>query len=369
MKRLKGEGSWSEQNKNGTVYKRFRIAIDGKQKDFYGRTKTEAYNKYKDYLNTHSIAAKKVNLTLSSAAREMLESKRKQIKQTTYAAYEAEIRFLEKYPIHKIQINSLTSKDIQNYIDSLTETKSIKGIKNQKSIIKMTIDYCLDFGYVKEDLLKKIKLPNEIYVKKPTRQITFLSTEERRLLENESKRLKPDGTPYYIGHGKDVIVFILHTGLRMGEAIALRWDDIDFEKERVHIDKTVSTVRTEKGYKNIETTPKTKNAIRNVPLDETAIGILNNLKGEGYVFKSLSGGLISRYNITRTLNSMVSRAGIDKKVGPHDLRHTFASELIRNGADIKTVSQILGHANVSITLNIYVHKSDDDLDKIKGLIN
>jgi integrase/recombinase XerD len=109
-----------------------------------------------------------------------------------------------------------------------------------------------------------------------------------------------------------------------------------------------------------------------VPLDDVAMGILKKLhenRQSEYVFENAKGGMMHRRNITRTLDNIVEKSGISQKPSLHDLRHTFASELIRQGADIKTVSTVLGHASVSTTLNIYVHKSDDDLNMIKNLIN
>ena len=371
-RRVKGEGSWGPATINGTTYQRFTITVDGVRKQFYGRTKTEAREKYENYLKTHGKAKKKTNLSLTSAAYEMLDMKRSQIKPTTYAAYEGEIKFMSKHPVGRLQIAAITTKDVQKYLDSLTEEKPLKGIKEQKLIIKMTLDYCLDTGYITEDVMGKVKIPAAVHVKKPTRQITFLTTEERHKIEETAFLKTEKGHPVFRGNAKYAIVFILHTGLRVSELVALEWEDYDEEKRRIHVSKNAPLIKTENGYKQVVTTPKTKNSVRNIPLDDTAMEIINILgkkPGQKILFPSSAGTMLRQRNIMRTLDAIVKRSGIDKTPTLHDLRHTFASELIRNGADIKTVSKVLGHANVSTTLDIYVHKSDEDIDKIRGLID
>lgn len=370
-RRVKGEGSWGVAKINGSSYHRFQITIEGVRKVFYGHTKTEARGKYEEYLKNHGKSTKKTNLTLSAVADEMLAMKKSQIKQTTYAAYEGEIGFLNKHSIAKRQIISLTAKDVQRYLDSLTSEKALKGIKEQKLIIKMTLDHALSCGYIEEDIMGKVKTPAAVHVKKPTRQIVFLTTEERKKVEESALALTEKGYPIFRGNAKYAIIFILHTGLRIAELSALTWEDFDPVKKRIHISKNAPTTKVDGKYTQVITSPKTKSSIRNVPLDDTALGILKTLgnKKTGIIFPSSTDTMLNRRNVARTLDGIVKRAKIDKNPTLHDLRHTFASELLRNGADIKTVSKVLGHKSVSTTLDIYVHKSDEDIDEIRGLID
>ena len=105
-RRINGEGSWGVKDIGGHTYQRFSATIDGIRKDFYGRTKTEAREKYEDYLLSHGKSKKKSSLTLVSAAYEMLDFKKTRIKQTTYGAYLGEIKFLEKQ-ILSISVNKI----------------------------------------------------------------------------------------------------------------------------------------------------------------------------------------------------------------------------------------------------------------------
>lgn len=379
-----GSGTWGTIVKSGITYQRYRIMNDGKRKEFLGKTKKECVDKYKKFIADKEKEEKnKTLITLYEVGLLMLKNKKAQIKPTTYDGYYAEIEYLSKTKIGKEQIVTLTKSDIQEYINSLADTKTLGSIQKQKVVIKMIFDYAIDNGYVKTDITERIKNPNKANIKTPTRQPVFLTTEERHLIEKEAERVNQSGLgncsgkigePFY-GVAAKAIVFILHTGLRISELIPLVWNDVDFETARLSITKNAPDVRDYSGngakYKKIITTPKRESSIRTVPLDSTAIRILTELKStqrNELVFCSKAGTMLNRRNVGKTLNRIVERCGIKQRPCIHDLRHTYASELIRNGADIKSVSIVLGHSDITTTLNIYVHKSDDDLDKLTDFL-
>jgi integrase len=238
-------------------------------------------------------------------------------------------------------------------------------------ILTVAFSYAEDNGLIEKNFMNKVKLPNEANITKDTKEPVFLTTDERKMLEAEADRKNTNkihrgkiGTPFY-GITAKVVVFLLHTGLRMGELIGLLWEDVDMERGFLHIKHNVPTTKKE------VTTPKRKASIRNIPLDKVASGIIEDLSSDKkgkHVFHTKSGGMINRKDADRTLKTMLKRAGIEKNPTLHDLRHTYASELIRNGVDMKTVSVVLGHSDISTTMNIYVHKSDDDLEGLKSIL-
>ena len=371
MARVNGEGSWGKKTVKGHEYVRYRESIDGKQRDFYGKTKTEALQKCKEYKQQHSTKKRKTPDTVSMVARRAVEAKKGQLKATTYDFYQNAILSLEKSKIGNHQIYSLTASDVQNYLDELAEECSYSTIKRQKILLSVTYGYAEGNGIVKENFMSRVKLPNKANIVKQEREHVFLTTEERKILEEEANRLNDSkvhngkiGEPLY-GVTAKAIILILHTGLRMGELIGLWWEDVDLEGKTIHIKRNAPTTKRE------ITTPKRKASIRTVPLDDTAYGIIKELSenkcGE-FVFHSKKGTMISRNDTDRTLKQMVKRSGLEKKPTLHDLRHTYASELIRNGVDMKTVSVVLGHADISTTMNIYVHKSDEDLDILRSIL-
>jgi site-specific recombinase XerD len=161
----------------------------------------------------------------------------------------------------------------------------------------------------------------------------------------------------------------MYTGLRVGELLGLRWKDYDKEKKYIYVRNNLSTIKNrdkkdnENEYIRVDTTVKTKKGNRSIPLYERAIEMLEwfellnpNHKPDDYIIVNKNRNIINQRNLTRTLNAMLSRAKCSvEQCGLHSLRHSFGSFLISHGADIKVVSELLGHKDVSTTYNIYVH--------------
>lgn len=188
----------------------------------------------------------------------------------------------------------------------------------------------------------------------PKTELVILSLEEQRKMENYLLR---DFNLISAG-----IFISLHTGMRIGEICGLSWDDVDLTKQIIKIRHTVARVKndTEKGTKTklILDTPKTDASIREIPISTALIPVLTKLK-----LISSSGFVISgtnEFTKPRTFeyhyHKILDKCGITS-VNFHALRHTFATRCVEVGVDIKSLSEILGHANVGITLNTYVHSS------------
>jgi integrase len=154
----------------------------------------------------------------------------------------------------------------------------------------------------------------------------------------------------------------------MGEALALKWVDVDFINKKIKIDNNIVMAKNRKKEKETDPsiiligqdTTKTKKGVRYVGLSKKAFNALEQLKRmkyynpDGYVFTTENNTPIRPRNLQNTFDSILSKANINH-VGLHALRHTFASMLFKKGIDIKTVSEILGHADVRTTYNTYIH--------------
>ncbi len=145
----------------------------------------------------------------------------------------------------------------------------------------------------------------------------------------------------------------LATGLRRGELLGLKWDDIDMKQGIIWIRRQISRI----DGKIMEAPLKTKNSYRTVTISPQAIEVLKQQKtktNDQYVFPSSNGGPISPDSVNNMLKRVLERAEIPK-VRFHDLRHTFATLALQNDVDIKTVSGMLGHFSAGFTLDTYAH--------------
>ncbi len=164
------------------------------------------------------------------------------------------------------------------------------------------------------------------------------------------------------------IDLILNTGLRMGEALALKWSDISFEKKCLSVTKNLITVKnrekTGSHYKLIvQDKPKTEKGKRLLPLNAAALEALEDLRTvpgfdpEGFVIHTKTGNPVMPRTLEQSLENMCRVAGI-RRVGVHALRHSYATRLFEKHVDIKVISELLGHSSTEITYKIYIHVID-----------
>ncbi len=146
----------------------------------------------------------------------------------------------------------------------------------------------------------------------------------------------------------------LATGLRRGELLGLKWEDIDLNHGILRVKRQISRINGEV----VEAPLKTKNAYRTLPLAADTVDVLKmqrkKANGSAWVFPAPDGGPISPDSVLNKLHRVLKRAGLPE-VRFHDLRHTFATLALQNGVDIKTVSGMLGHFSAGFTLDTYAH--------------
>lgn len=189
----------------------------------------------------------------------------------------------------------------------------------------------------------------------------------------EQKRLEAQllAEPTVTGLG---ILLSLNTGLRIGEACALSWADIDKDDNILSVTGTVIRKKAESGEgQMVIDAPKTPTSLRRIPIPSklhSILGQMRALSSEGYV---LSGGymFVSPRTYEYRFHRVLAQCGI-RSINYHVLRHTFATRCIESGMDVKTLSELLGHANTATTLNTYVHSSMDrkrvQLERLSALL-
>lgn len=293
--------------------------------------------------------------------------KKVELKPKSYDTLESTIRHQVLPHFKGVAFSLLTHDDIQKFINALDD----KGCSY--SIIRkayLALNACCKFAVARHELpqnpCQMTKLPKK--AEKNIKSIQVLTKEQIKLYcEHATERYGNGKCVYRLGYG---LVLILFTGLRLGEAAGLMWDDIDFQKRTLKVQRTLEYVKNRDGDENsnhytlVEGTTKSKSSERTIPLNQTALNALLELKkangGFAYVFSNAKGKPINPRNLNRAHDCILERAGIPH-IGIHALRHTFASQLFANKVDIKVISKLLGHSDVSVTYNIYIHLMQEEL--------
>jgi len=208
------------------------------------------------------------------------------------------------------------------------------------------------------------------------------------LLYEESGRLTRRKTPFY-GNAAKVIIFIMYSGLRISEAIGLKWRYVsqDFSSIRVEQSSRKIIDRDDEGnaiidengkrkHKRIQKETKSKSGVRTIPLPDRAIEILKYFDKIPHtpndnVFLTSNNTIFNRRNLQRVLENMLRHSNcFCKEYTPHSLRHGYGSVLISNGVDIKIVSELLGHSDVAFTYNVYIGiLKEDKINAVKSVFN
>lgn len=373
MKRKSNNEGNIRQRKDGRWEIRVTAGIDfetGKPKriSYYTKTKSEAIKKlheeeYKIHFQEH---VDPTSTKLIDWLRLWLETyMRNSLKQSTYTSYKGYIENHLAPSFPNLKLKDLTAKLLQEFYNyKLTEEGlSAKTIANlhrclHKAMKQAVLEHHIDFNPC-----DAVNLPRN---EKP--QIEILTREEQQKLIF---------TSYQFRYG----IFIrltLATGIRLGELLGLRWEDIDTKKNMLNIRRTLNRL-PKVDYNGIGNStevviqePKTKNSIRSVPLMQVILNELVQWRNvqlsdartagtayfdSGFIVTNLTGGYIEPRTFKDYYNQILEAAGLGHYTF-HALRHTFATRALEQGMDAKTLSTLLGHYSVSFTLDTYTHVLD-----------
>ena len=382
MSRTKGQGSISLR-KDG--YYVGRIMKDGVTKYFYSKNKKEVQSKLSEYARMVSsgILCKDNRIRFQDYVMSYLYTfKYGHIKDSSFDRIE---RVFECHVLNsslgQTKLYYLTDVTIQQflnekYVSGLSMSQCRKIFELLRSVLyyayrkgDITVDYGSLLIFPSADRFKEVK------------KVDIYTKEECELLYGECLC---DYSVYVTRFYRytPAFVLMLNTGMRAGELLCLEWSDIDFENHIIHINKTLSLVRdrqdygdNKKHYKHIVQKPKTANSIRDIPMNKKCIRALERLKFNysqfdcmgKYVVCNVNGDFIRLRSFEKKLKEVCNKCGVKYK-GVHALRHTFASQMIDCGVAPKVVSDLLGHSNVTFTLNRYVHTNDNSkFDAVKCL--
>ena len=237
--------------------------------------------------------------------------------------------------INYIAIDNLIRKTL--YVEKNLSAKTCNAVL---CVLRECLSFAVRAGYIPSNPCDNVKRLPEV-----KKQIQVFTAYECNLLES-----------YIVGKDKGNmfgVLVSLYTGVRIGELLALRWQDVDFEKGYLIINKTLSDLGE-------ETSPKSRASLRIIPLHDRILSLLTEKK------QRATSDYIIETNQSRTgirlyqgkFERLLKKLGIAHR-GFHTLRHTFATRLIESDVDVKTVSTLMGHSDYNTTLNYYVHISQE----------
>ena len=356
--------------KRGTTYQRkdgrweCRISLGSENgrrryKSYYGSTEQEAEFRMMIDCETGISAGSVTDLTVKELATEWLFISSNRIKESTAANYRMKLGKHILPALGDRNCCELKSKDIYGFIENkLGQGLSARYVSDIVIIIKSMFRYaCREYGI--RNILEGIVMP-----KKPKTEARMLNKEQRKKLSayiSQEKNLTTLG-----------VALSLYVGMRIGELCALQWQDIDIENKTLTVSKTIQRIQCFDGKRKtklIITEPKSINSNRTIPIPDFLIPMIKQFKDRQSAFV-LSGNCkpIEPRTMQYRFKKVLEKAGLPD-INYHSLRHLFATSAIEIGFDIKTLSEILGHSSVEVTLNRYVHSSMDRKRVCMNLIN
>lgn len=258
----------------------------------------------------------------------------------------------------KRELQSIAPLEIEKWQNQLLQKYKHLTVQKFRSILFSIYDKALHNDLVLKNPLEKVTAP-KVQLNRPTTAINpFTETELAKIIENAN------------GYMKNFIQFMVATGMRPGEIVALKWSDINFERKKINVERTRIRSKQPKEIKDGSTkTDSSDRGIDMLTLAEEALLRQKELTGKyEYIFINQSKKPFYAHDIVGVnFDKILKKSGVEDRP-LYNLRHTFASQLISKGADITWVSKMLGHKDVSITLKIYTKFiQEDDETRLKKI--
>lgn len=365
-RRVKGEGTI---RKKGNGYEgRITVEVNGvrKQVSVYDKSQRVVVEKMQELRKKRddNYYIENKNITLEEWLKEWMRVyKKPYISPRTYQGYVEKSKTILEH-LGNMQLQKIELYHLQKFISDLqNEGKSPKSLRHYYSILKMCFDDAIMCRHISLNPTRNLKLPSM-----RRKELNIMTKEEQLVFEGFMKKYRM-GTAYIV---------LVNTGLRAGELSGLTWKDVDFENKALYVRRGMQKITTyDDDFNKIKrerkvTDVKTENSYRVVPMLDKVVRILQEYKkkvqteqeelaelGEGFkeddfIFKTKYNHPITSEYLRKTCQG-ICKSNNFRKVGIHELRHTFATRSIEAGIDLRVLQEILGHASYSTTADIYVH--------------
>lgn len=357
---------------NGQKYFRVTRTVGHKadgtpiKKQFYGTGINEANQKADEYMYQlkNGLSLDYQNITTDTLMYKWLfEIKKHEVKPSSFQSYEGTYRnYIKGSDIAGLKVYQTKSIHIQSYYNDLGKTKSYSQIKKLNKLLKQFFFYAEREGFIIKNPCKNITIPNKMTSTTSVEKYDYFSEKEIQQLKKAFRGNKFES----------LILTALGTGMRQGELLALKWENVHLDEKYIEVLETVKKVYVfdndgNKSLETIYTTPKTKNSIRKVDIPDKIVKLLSNIeKNSEFVFNE-NGEPYSAKTIFGNWKKVLNNNNIPYKKF-HCLRHTYATMLLSKGVDIKTVQDLMGHSDITIT-QIYLHSLPKTKVKAVNKIN
>lgn len=368
-KSLKGKelGRGISQRKDGLYQARF-VNRFGDRQTIYAKTYNEIQKKLKsavmeDEKETNLVAS---NITLDEWFDEWMNTFKKNCRENTKNTYARHYRRVQK-ELGWRKLSQLNLVMIQKAINDL---RTDNERKNSKKILSDMLEKAVDADLIIKNVARQV---NTVITREEKHERRVLTIQETQIFLEEAKNAN-----YY-----DLFIVALETGMRIGELTGLQWSDIDFKNRVLHVKHSMTYFSKNGKYVFELHSTKTKTGLRSIPLTEKAITSLHRQqfrkqkiinKGkialEEYkdlVFVTKNNRPTTQFLVTECIDGIIQRIHkknpdiIFERITPHTFRHTFATRCLEAGVPLKTVSALLGHKQLQLTTDLYVHVTDEFL--------
>lgn len=335
------------------VKKTIGKTVDGKliRKSFYGTTKKQALEKADNYLLKVKTYDGLQQIPFPQVAEQWLSAyKENTVRTITYErSYRAPFQKHILPYFRSANLSDIKQKDVQSFLNSKS-TYSYSSLQKLRTILSGIFEYAIANDYCHKNPVKGTQL---------SRKSTDRTGEKKAYTYQQA--LEVISLAQNIKNGTDIIV-LLKTGLRRSELLALQWKNVDMEKRIIHVRESVSETGS-----GLEIHPcKSEKSIRDIPFDDELHAIFSKMQRSGFVIEGQNGKNMSPHNwsykryavANQKIQKEAEMTGISLPLlNPHEMRHTFGSILYERGADIVTISKLMGHSSIEITVKLYVHDS------------
>ena len=385
-RRSNGEGSIVKNMRNGIQIgwrASITIGTDDKgkliRKQFTGKTQQDVKYKLQEYKKQMLMGVRNEDkLTVSDWFYSWLFDYRKQdLKPKSFQRYHGIYKnYIENTDFGNIKLNDLRTTHLQRHYKKLLDNGvTPTTIRQINTNLKTCLNEAERQGYIQKNWCKLVTLPK----KEDNKEVKVLTKQEQEKFLEAIK-----------GHELELLYIVaLGTGLRIGEILGLKWSDIDFKNNELHVNRSLQKAAIYEDDKIVryevqETTPKTKNSLRTIPVPQNIIKKLIAHKKEqnelilllqeeydnkNYVFCNKLGKPIEDKRPGRNLKTILTSISIEP-IKFHALRHTYATRLFEAGIPPKTVQHLMGHSDIETTMNIYTHvMKEQKLEAIEKINN